>query len=138
MLWEVRFLQVFGISDIGLKRESNQDILYYYTNDFGECFAFVCDGMGGQNGGDVASRIVFDVFSENIPLEFVRELEADEIKNLVFKLYEKANEKIYEKSCEIEELKGMGTTCTAVYAKKKEFLFLVLEIAGYILKKAVI
>ena len=114
-------MQVFGVSDIGLKRESNQDVFYYYQNSFGECFAFVCDGMGGQNGGDVASRFVLDVFSRNVPYKFEKELNDCEIKNLIFQLYKNANEKIYKQSCEKEELRGMGTTCTTVYVKKKKF-----------------
>ena len=128
-------MQVFGISDIGLKRKSNQDVFYYVVNKFNECFAFVCDGMGGQNGGDIASRIVFDIFSKNISKILDGEKKEEEIKSLILNFYEKANREIYQKSYEKEELKGMGTTCTTVFVKKKRFLFLVSEIAGYILKK---
>lgn len=128
-------MQVFGISDIGLKRKSNQDVFYYVVNKFNECFAFVCDGMGGQNGGDIASRIVFDIFSKNISKILDGEKKEEEIKSLILNFYEKANREIYQKSYEKEELKGMGTTCTTVFVKKKKiFIFSVGDSRLYIKK----
>ena len=43
-----------GICDIGLKRKTNQDSIY--MNPEKNIF-IVADGMGGHNGGDIASAL---------------------------------------------------------------------------------
>ena len=49
-------------TDIGIHRKSNQDSigLFKASTDRGEVlFALVCDGMGGYENGELASRIMW-------------------------------------------------------------------------------
>ena len=46
----------YGLSDVGLHRQNNQDSFgYLKIAENAEIFV-VCDGMGGANGGNIASR----------------------------------------------------------------------------------
>jgi len=58
-----------GMSDIGRKRASNQDTFRITELDSSQTYtnpllAVVCDGMGGMNGGNVASQLAVDRFNE--------------------------------------------------------------------------
>ena len=60
-----------GMSDIGRKRASNQDTFRITELDASDeqhrnhPLAVVCDGMGGMNGGNVASQTAVDSFNES-------------------------------------------------------------------------
>ena len=60
-----------GMSDIGRKRASNQDTFRITELDASDeqhrnhLLAVVCDGMGGMNGGNVASQTAVDSFNES-------------------------------------------------------------------------
>ncbi len=54
----------YGLSDVGLHRENNQDSFgYLKIAENAEIFV-VCDGMGGANGGNIASEMAARVFTE--------------------------------------------------------------------------
>ena len=50
-------ISTFGISDVGRRRERNED--NYLIND-DLALLVVADGMGGHQGGEIASQIVAD------------------------------------------------------------------------------
>ena len=58
-----RCLTVGSISDIGMKRSTNQDrckVLAPHAPLGAEALLLVADGMGGQQAGDVASQMTVD------------------------------------------------------------------------------
>ena len=44
-------------TDVGLRRKSNQDAVGVFVNRDNVSLSVVCDGVGGQNAGDVASAL---------------------------------------------------------------------------------
>ncbi len=53
-------LQVYSKTDIGLVRHSNQDAGNSGDTSGQTAWAVVCDGMGGANGGNIASALAVD------------------------------------------------------------------------------
>jgi PPM family protein phosphatase len=88
-------------------RETNQDAIY--LNREKNLFV-VADGMGGHNGGDIASSILVKC----IPEYFLRHdhLTPNEVVSESIKF---ANSVIFQKGCEDSKLKGMGTTAVSCY-----------------------
>ncbi|MCD8055675.1 MAG: Stp1/IreP family PP2C-type Ser/Thr phosphatase [Clostridiales bacterium] len=103
-------------TDMGLVRSSNQD--EFATMEFTPDTAFflVCDGMGGANGGEEASRIACDSASrsikEDIPL-VLDDPTLDRMKympKILSYAVQSANLAVYDRAFEDRTLKGMGTT----------------------------
>lgn len=59
-------LKVYTKSDIGLVRSSNQDAYNDGILPDQSAWVVVCDGMGGANGGAVASSVAVRKISEHM------------------------------------------------------------------------
>lgn len=94
-----------GGSDIGRKRKSNQDSI---CMDYDHFFFAVADGMGGHNGGDIASqlsvKIMPEYYAQNVEME---------PQLLMKNIIQECNRSIFDKAAEQAELHGMGTTVSA-------------------------
>ncbi|OUR97224.1 hypothetical protein A9Q84_12930 [Halobacteriovorax marinus] len=98
-----------GLTDIGRKRKTNQDSIY--LNPEKNLFV-VADGMGGHNGGDIASQMAV----EFIPEYMLKNLDSDPKKSFPQSvLY--ANNKIKDRGLRDQLLQGMGTTVVGFYFK---------------------
>lgn len=113
-------MEAYGKSDIGLVRETNQDDFYFESLSEGCAWAIVCDGMGGANGGNIASSSMVNFVKKRFGEEFSLDLSADEIEKLMTEIVIDCNREIYKLSCEDPFLKGMGTTCEFVLIKNKQ------------------
>lgn len=104
-------MRVFASTDIGKARETNQD--YYEIPNQGEELPLfiLADGMGGYNGGEIASKLAVDASKKYIINNF-KETEKDKIhlQELIRSAIEYANMVVYEKALENEDLTNMGTT----------------------------
>lgn len=110
-------MQVFGKSDIGLKRKSNQDCFYYAKVNENTRWAIVCDGMGGVNGGDVASNLAVKSIKESLSngiWEELGEIQNSDIKKMLKNALKKANLEIFTNAQDNKDLAGMGTTAVLV------------------------
>ncbi len=107
-------MNIKGFSDKGMVRNSNQDAFYIEQTDDGIAFAVVCDGMGGANSGDVASRLAVDHFSAALKAGLRPNMSEHSVKNLLRSAVSAANIRVFDKSKESSEFKGMGTTVVAV------------------------
>ena len=54
-------MDVYGLSDKGLRRELNEDSYIYEVNKRGDLLVCVCDGIGGSAAGEAASILNYDV-----------------------------------------------------------------------------
>ncbi len=106
-------MNIFGNTDQGLVRSSNQDAFVTGTFNDGSVFAVVCDGMGGANGGNIASRLAVDYLSASLKAGYRENMSESSIKNLLESSVNAANVRVFDKSRESKELKGMGTTVVA-------------------------
>jgi protein phosphatase len=102
------------VSDVGCVREINEDNGRYVSPgdpailEKKGVLVIVADGMGGHSAGEVASKIAVEVITRAY-----YENDDDVDKALTDAVVE-ANREIYEASLKDENLRGMGTTCTAM------------------------
>ena len=97
-------LVFYSATDVGLVRDNNQDSLLADGNN--RVFV-VADGMGGHQGGEVASRLAVQVISRK--LAGVVKKEGSLLDDIRVACIE-ANRVIYNEGRKNSELKGMGTT----------------------------
>ena len=98
-------------TDIGKVRLNNEDQAVALTNASGNVLLIVCDGMGGQNKGDLASSLALNTIVSSFKSRkgFSNTYLA---KLWVSKAIREANKSVYEQSQTNETYRGMGTTVT--------------------------
>lgn len=106
-------MKYYGITDKGLHRKSNQDSYVIATNVNGDIFAIVADGIGGNRGGDIASRMAVAHFSKEFS-ETKGFRDIKEARRWIQVNVTIANSAIFNYGVEHPELKGMGTTFCGV------------------------
>jgi len=104
-------IKAYGKTDIGRIREQNQDA-YYISDSLDQVQLYMlADGMGGYNGGEIASQLAIQSAKNYIENNFNDiDKDRDSIIQLVGSAVEYANMVVYEKAKESKELEGMGTT----------------------------
>ena len=104
-------MEAFANSDIGKVRDMNQDSYYISDKDDKIKLYIVADGKGGYKGGEIASKLAIESSKNYIINNFDQiKKERDQIIELIKNAIEYANMVVYEKSKEVPELAGMGTT----------------------------
>lgn len=106
-------MRIISKTDVGKVRTSNQDS--YAAGEFqnGVAWAVVCDGMGGNAGGNIASSTAVKSISEKITMGYRDGMTSSSIKNLLITAITNANYEVYDMANANAELKGMGTTVVA-------------------------
>lgn len=104
-------MRAYAKTDIGKAREMNQDFYYVSDEINGMRLCILADGMGGYKGGEIASSLATSAARLYIEEKF-RFLDptTENIQELIKKAMDYANEVVYEKSKQNEELDQMGTT----------------------------
>ncbi len=100
-------MKSFSITDVGKKRQINQDYVFCSEKPIGGLpnLFIVADGMGGHNAGDFASRFCVEVFTEQI-----KQIEDKTPIGMIAQAIEYTNHLLIDKATSDEDLKGMGTT----------------------------
>jgi PPM family protein phosphatase len=107
-------LELASLSDVGCQRQTNEDSCGYWEPEDTGTFErlgrllVVADGMGGHEGGQIASRIAVEAVQET----YSASSEADAQSRLL-EAFREAHQRIRQRARESPLLRGMGTTCTA-------------------------
>jgi PPM family protein phosphatase len=97
----VTVLRSGSATDVGRRRQINEDLPLEASNLFA-----VADGMGGHVGGEVAARVAVDALLEG----FTRVPTTIGLEDA----FANANRAVWQEAQEHSELRGMGTTLTAM------------------------
>jgi len=120
--------QVHGLTDVGRRRENNQDNLL--VDEEHDVYA-VADGMGGHAAGDVASRIAIQALAETVN----ESAENNEANELLVEAFREGNRRICESVLARGEWRGMGTTIVALALRDdRVILGHVGDSRGYVLR----
>ncbi len=107
-------MRYVSATDIGLVRDENQDIVQA-DEFFGNVFAVVCDGMGGERSGQDASRIAINEIFNRFSSEVAPEMDTIAVRQLMTSSISAANSVVYTTARINYRSFGMGTTCVAAY-----------------------
>lgn len=109
-------MESYAITDIGSRREINQDFVYCNDNAVGLLpnLYIVADGMGGHKAGDFASR--FSV------TEFEKEIKEEKARTIIGTMegaIRLVNERLLKEAASDPAYEGMGTTFVAATLTKE-------------------
>lgn len=103
-------MRIDGATDIGSVRKTNQDTCACGTFSENSVWGIVCDGMGGVNGGNIASALAIEAIETYITEEYEDGMGAGNIKAMLNNAVNKANDAVFNKAKNEPDLQGMGTT----------------------------
>ncbi|CAH2030844.1 Protein serine/threonine phosphatase PrpC, regulation of stationary phase [Trichlorobacter ammonificans] len=121
-------LASFGLTDVGQVRSNNEDAILLEPS-LG-LFA-VADGMGGHQGGEIASRICLDTLRDYLqrasqgqaPLVGEQDAAYSARANLLASAVRFANRAVFEAAFARPEWRGMGTTVVAMLQDQERAVF---------------
>ncbi|MFA6812187.1 MAG: protein phosphatase 2C domain-containing protein [Bacteroidaceae bacterium] len=130
------FLRFFAITNIGLKRNNNEDLAIiqndivtesqmltaYSVDTDSPIVVAVADGMGGQNGGEVASRLIIEslmIWRHTLP----NDADFKTTKKSITDFTKETHRFIQKKAQETPDLYGMGSTLISMVWTKKTTIF---------------
>ena len=106
--------EVALLSDVGTTRPDNEDSCGHFVESPDSVVFAVADGVGGYEGGEIASRMAVDIL-----LETYRESPAEwGAAKRLYRAITRANIGIHDKALTVPELSRMSTTMTAVAVEK--------------------
>ncbi len=117
------------LTDIGMRREENQDS--FGVIEAGDtCVYVVADGMGGVQGGAIASSLAIETLRKSFAE--MKTPGADEIRSAI----ERANSEIFARGSTDPSLVGMGTTVVAlVFIGKSLYVVSVGDSRAYLIRR---
>ncbi|AMB98974.1 protein phosphatase [Aerococcus urinaehominis] len=101
-------MEIAKLTDVGKRRQVNQDQVGVFYDKTGQPMLILCDGMGGHNAGDVAAEMA--LYQLGHAFEQTGFSSSHQAKGWLQAEIEACNQRIYEKSQLFQDLQGMGTT----------------------------
>jgi len=105
---------VHGLTDVGRRRENNQDQLL--VDELRDVYA-IADGMGGHAAGEVASSIAIQALAET-----VSETSEEAPNQVLVDAFQEGNRRICESVLARGEWRGMGTTIVAIVRRDDKMI----------------
>ncbi|MFI3227047.1 MAG: Stp1/IreP family PP2C-type Ser/Thr phosphatase [Clostridia bacterium] len=103
-------MKIWGKTDIGKARRTNQDD-FFCEVILDEVVIFcVCDGMGGTNGGHIASKYAAREFIHEIKKQIRIDISDDDAKKILAGAVWSANNFVFDMASCDASLRDMGTT----------------------------
>ena len=106
-------MEIFKKVDKGIVRPTNQDAAETIMLSDNVAFGIVCDGMGGANGGDIASNRATEIICEYVRQSYTPGMNNEAIVKLLKNAIDSANYEVFDCSQREPSLHGMGTTVVA-------------------------
>lgn len=113
-------MRTYGRTDVGRVRPTNQDAFICGRLSDTTLFAIVCDGMGGANGGNVASAVAARVMAERLVENYREGMTMESVQNILECAVSAANAEIYDAALAEPALRGMGTTVVAAVVREQQ------------------
>ncbi len=110
------------VSDIGIKKNVNQDAVILRINNYpyGDIALFaICDGMGGESYGELASASIIESLNEWFEQEN-HEGTIEYISKNLYSLLQLENQKLY--NYYLQSDKKIGSTVSLLYIKNDDYL----------------
>ena len=129
-------LRIIGATDKGLVREVNEDRFAGEVFSPDLAYGVVCDGMGGENAGSVASAIACEEIRRLLESSCRRGMDEKSVYHLLEIAVATANAMVYDKAQQNpENMGGMGTTvCLAVVSGNTAYVTNVGDSRVYLLR----
>jgi len=126
-------LTSFGQTDVGLKRQKNED---NFLIDEGLGLFIVADGMGGHKGGDLASELAVEALKVTVETGLTKNRNKFSPRDALLNGYTMASKNIFDRShIENPELLGMGTTLvSALFFNNRLFFGNVGDSRAYLIR----
>ncbi|MGG5308091.1 serine/threonine protein phosphatase [Enterococcus pernyi] len=112
-------MQIEYQSDVGRRRNTNQDYVSVFENQVGLTLAVLADGMGGHRAGDIASQMA--VTNLGKAWEEQALLDDEKIAQWFIQAIQEENRAIHQLGQEQLEYNGMGTTIVAAALSEERF-----------------
>jgi protein phosphatase len=115
-------IETFGVSDIGLSRQNNEDVWAELADDH---FYVLADGMGGHLAGEVAAKEAVLHFCDAVDKYFRSKMPptVSSAKRYIGETFISANSWIRRLSKDHPDLSGMGTTlCCLLLLENKAII----------------
>lgn len=108
-------MKIWGKTDRGMVRPVNQDYILtdIYPDDM-QVVAVVCDGMGGANAGNIASKLAAELISDRLKAALRSRMSLSYMREVLDSSIREANELVYNASIKDPAYQGMGTTVVAL------------------------
>ena len=106
--------RIANCTDIGVARQNNEDSMITFDSPNGR-IVVVCDGMGGENGGETASNLAVTIIQDIMTNYTFNTVEEAIVRSTIA-----ANQGILHKAAQNPSLQGMGCTCVMLVIKNGE------------------
>lgn len=113
-------VEVCGLSDIGKRRELNEDSFRIcgFENGAVNGVCVLADGMGGHNAGEIASSTAAELIATDLAAR-LDETDSEKISLNIEAAIDFANSEVYEMSLKNREQAGMGTTVVVAFVSNE-------------------